>query len=214
MKVNIDYWKCILENPTPSYKLLFEQETKYLHEHISPHSYVLDIGCGEGRTIKSILDITKNIVGIDSEQKAVNDAKNNLKDYSQIDIQLGSAFDLPFKNDTFDFVILMMTLVNFAENKVKALQEMKRVLKNNGKIIISVYSEKAITERLKMYKDIDIPILDNKDGYIIFGENVGIHVSEQFSYLELEKLASSAGLKITNHEEVKNLVYICTLEPV
>lgn len=214
MSTNIDFWERVIENPIPAYQTLFQKEKEYLHAHISTNSKVLDVGCGDGRNIISLLDITKDIAGIDSDLKAVEDARHNLKEYPSVEIQQGDAFNLPFKESTFDYTILMMTLVNFAHNKVKALEEMKRVTKETGKIIISVYADKALENRLEMYKRIEVPIKEIKDGYVTFDESVGAHTSEQFTKEQLEELAKKAGLKITNCEEAGILAYICSLERI
>ncbi|MDA1169327.1 MAG: class I SAM-dependent methyltransferase [bacterium] len=214
MSTNIDFWERVIEHPIPEYQTLFQKEKDYLHSHISSNSKVLDIGCGDGRNIISLLDITKDVSGIDSDMKAVEDAKENLKDYPSVDIQQADAFNLPFTEGTFDYTILMMTLVNFADKKVKALEEMKRVTKENGKIIISVYSDKALEKRLEMYKQIEVPITKVKDGYVTFDESVGAHTSEQFTKEQLEELANKAGLRITTCEEAGILAYLCTLERI
>jgi 2-polyprenyl-3-methyl-5-hydroxy-6-metoxy-1,4-benzoquinol methylase len=51
---NIGYWEQVLEAPTPAYAELFRAEHEYLLENIFPNAKVLDIGCGNGRNIKSI----------------------------------------------------------------------------------------------------------------------------------------------------------------
>lgn len=211
MSTNIDYWERVIQHPIPAYQNFFQKEDEYLHNHITPNSKVLDIGCGDGRAILSILDITKEVSGIDSDPKAIEDAKRNLKDYPTVDLKQADAFNLPFEDNSFDYTILMMTLVNFADNKQKALEEMKRVTKDSGKVIISVYSDTALNDRLEMYKQIGVPIKEVKDGYVTFDESVGAHTSEQFTKDQLEGLANKAGMKITSCEEVGGLAYICTL---
>ncbi len=211
MNTNIDFWERVVKNPTEPYRVLFEKENEYLHKQIKPNSSLLDIGCGDGRTILSLLDITTNIKAIDNDPKALSDAKNNLKAYPSVSLQLADAQHIPFDNKTFDYAVLMMTLVNFADNKEKILTEMKRVLKDDGKIIISVYADTAIEERLTMYKQIEVPIKEIKKGCVIFDESVGAHISEQFSKKEVEDLVSKVGLNIANYKEVGKLAYIYTL---
>ncbi len=209
---NIDYWEKTLKNPPKSYIKLFEQEKDYLRKSIKQDEKVLDIGCGEGRNILSIIDITDNVVGIDIDQKAVEDTKVNLKDYPRVDILLGSATSLPFDDEDFDTVIFSMTLVNLDNEKEKALLEMKRVVKRDGKIIVSVYSDKALEERWNMYKQVEVPIKSEVNGKFIF--DIDGFVSEQFSISDIEKMIEPLGLKIDNYEEVDNLAYIFTLKKV
>jgi ubiquinone/menaquinone biosynthesis C-methylase UbiE len=64
-----------------------------------------------------------------------------------------------FEDNIFDYVLCLgNTFGNFGKNKYKILREMKRVTKNNGKIILSVYSEKALPERIKGYKKVGVKI--------------------------------------------------------
>lgn len=87
MSTNIDYWEKVIQNPTLAYKNLFNKEEQYLQTHIIPGSRILDIGCGDGRTILSLLNISQNMDGIDNDKKAVQDAKDNLKTYPSVHIQ-------------------------------------------------------------------------------------------------------------------------------
>ncbi len=211
MSTNIDYWERILQNPSLAYAELFDAEKRFLLSHISPNSKVLDIGCGDGRNIKTILNVTKDIVGIDNDPKAISDARAHLAATPSVQILLADVIALPFPENTFDAVTLMMTLVNFNKNKVTALKEMARVLKQDGKIIISVYSEDAFDKRMEMYKRVQAPI-DRVEGTTVILEiSFGANVSEQFSKQEIEVLVEQAGLKISGCKKIASLAYICEL---
>jgi len=208
---NIDFWEKLLKNMPNSYRRWFEEERKYLLKHITKNAKVLEVGCGDGRSIKDILDITTNIVGIDHDEKAVADAKNNFKDYKTIRILKAKAENLPFENKEFDFVICMTTFANFADSKQKVLSEMKRVLKDDGFIIISVFSEDAFEERMKMYKKLNAPIKEIKGTMVIFNEEIGDNVSEQFSKEQLVGIFSKANLSVVDIKK-KGIAYLCKLK--
>lgn len=211
-QTNIDYWEQVLKNPTDKYSELFDLEREYLQKNIGSNESVLDIGCGDGRNILSLLSITTNIVGLDIDEKAVKDATENLKEFPNIKIVQGSVFNLPFEDNIFKNVVLSMTLVNLGDSKKKALEEMKRVVTTDGKIIVSAYSEKALENRLAMYEKIKLPIHKiSEQGEVTFDESLGAHTSEQFSLDDICNLATSVGLKIVDHREVSDLAYIVTL---
>ena len=210
-KTNIDYWERVIKNPRDSYKELFEKEKLFLRKTIKPNSIVLDIGCGDGRIISEFKDIPSEIIGIDSDKKAIEDAQRRFSKEDKIKIKKGNAFELPFENEYFDYVLLMMTLVNFSKNKLKALSEMKRVLTKSGSIIISVYSDTAFDERKKMYEKIEVPINEINGTTFIFDKSVGANESEQFSLKELEKLCNLADLRIVNHIKTK-IGLICEIK--
>jgi ubiquinone/menaquinone biosynthesis C-methylase UbiE len=98
------------------------------------------------------------------------------------------------------------TFGNFGKNKYKILREMKRVAKNNGKIILSVYSEKALPERIKGYKKVGVKIKKiTKEGTVYTKEGF---ILEQFSKRKIKEIFKKAGLnaKIT---ELNQISYIC-----
>lgn len=212
MTTNIGYWEKVLQNPTPAFRQLFDEEKNYLATYIPTDSFVLDVGCGDGTTIQTILPITKNVVGIDNDKKAVEDAREKLSLESTVKIIFADALSLPFADKTFDVVTHMMTLVNFEKNKTKALIEMSRVLKDNGKIIVSVYSDDALSARLEMYRQIGVPIKKTEGSRVIFDESVGANESEQFSKEEIQSLVESANLQITNCKKVNSIAFICELK--
>ena len=210
MKTNIDYWENLLINLPKSYKKWFEKEKKYLQKIITKDASVLEVGCGNGRSIFDILPKTKNVTGIDHDNKAVADAKNNFSKYSSIKIIKADAAQLPFDSEEFDFVICMITFANFADKKFKALEEMRRVLKDSGKIIISVFSENALEERMRVYKTSGVKIKEVKNGTVIFDESLGDNISEQFTKEQLENIFSKVNLKIEDIKKV-DIAYLCTL---
>ena len=210
MKTNIDYYKSILKNLPPSYQEWFNEEKKYLQKIIIPDAQVLEVGCGDGRSIFDILPITKNITGIDHDDNAVVDAKNNFSRFPLVKILKADATELPFKDGQFDFVICMTSFVNFADKKFIILEEMKRVLKKSGKIIISVFSEDALEERKKIYKTIGLIIKKEENGTIFFDKLSRDNISEQFSKKQLEDIFFQANLKIQDITKV-SIAYLCTL---
>jgi len=211
MSTNIDYWEKVLENPTPPFRALFDAESKYIRSCVPGNSKVLDIGCGNGRNIRSIVEMAKEIIGIDNDPKAVDDAKKNLADFSGVKIILADALNLPFPDKSFDVVIFLDTLVNMKENKVQTLKEMSRVLTDDGKIIISVYSEDAFDARMDIYKIVNAPINKIEGTKFTFDESLAANVSEQFSKDDIENLANQSGLGLVDCKKVPSIAYICTL---
>lgn len=208
---NIDFWEKVLSELPESYKSWFKDEKIFLHKDIFKDAKVLEVGSGDGRSIKGIIDLTKNIAAIDHDQKAVDDARKNFKEYPNIKITLADARDLPFKKSEFDFVLCLTTFANFGDDKYKALEEMKRVLKDTGKIIISVFSEDAFEERMKVYKKHRAgikQIINNKK--VIFDEKIGDNISEQFSKEELKEIFDKVNLKVEKINK-SGIGYICKL---
>ena len=205
---NIGYWEKVLNEPTASYQELFSVEKKYLKDNIYNGSIVLDIGCGDGRNIQSILESTKNVYGIDSEEKAVLDAKRRFEKDEAVVIMQAVAEKLPFKNENFDIVTCLMILPNLENNKDAVFKEVSRVLKKGGQLILSSFAETSRAERLKMYEIIGLPIEKIVGNKIIFAGDFSGNTSEQFSLGELKSFGEKVGLKMIDDIKIGELAYI------
>ncbi|MES2213396.1 MAG: class I SAM-dependent methyltransferase [Patescibacteria group bacterium] len=206
---NIGYWEKVLEAPTPAYHELFQAEKQYIRENISHDAFVLDIGCGEGRNMQSILENTPNVCGIDMDPKAVEDTKKRFAGIDTVQVVYASATELPFTDETFDAVTFLMILPNLEENKVPGIKESARVLKKDGKLILSTFAETAFDERMKVYKQVGVPINRIEGATFYFEGNI---TSEQSSLEQLTELGAQAGLELTDHIKVGDIAYICTFK--
>ena len=97
-------------------------------------SLIYDIGCGNGRNM-SIPNY--NFIGVDNCDKFVNMCLKKKLNVVQSDMCC-----LPFKSDSADAVMSIASFHHLytEERREKALLEMKRVVKPNGIILLSVWS--------------------------------------------------------------------------
>jgi len=96
-------------------------------------SFVLEAGCGTGQTLFP-LSKKYETVGLDISQAALNLARLNCKNPV-----LGSIFEIPFKENTFDLVYNSGVIEHFRDpDNVAAIAEMARVTKPSGRVIIIV----------------------------------------------------------------------------
>ncbi len=209
---NIDYWEQVLNAPTPAYQELFDAEKEYLSTNIKPNSFVLDIGCGEGRNIQSILERTQNIFGVDNDQKAVDDAKKRFEKIDTVKVVVASADKLPFEDETFDVVIMMNVFYNLDNKKDISLSEVARVLRSKGTFTLSSYAETAFDERMKIYKMVNAPIKKIEGTKVVFDESLRANTSEQFSLDELRAFGEKSGLLLVDSKKVGDIAYIVTYQ--
>jgi len=107
---------------------------------------LLDIGFGHGFIEKKLIKKKENIqlYGIDISKKAITKINKSVKGF----FKKGSVLKIPFSANTFDTVMVLEVLEHIqAYNAFLAYKEIKRVLKGDGELIISVpvyenYSEK------------------------------------------------------------------------
>ena len=102
---------------------------------------VLDIGCGGGvDTLAAaiIVGSTGNVVGIDMVSEMLARAKENLREtlFHNVTLLEASAEDLPFRRNSFHIVI-SNGVFNLIVDKARALAEVFRVLKPNGRLMIA-----------------------------------------------------------------------------
>jgi ubiquinone/menaquinone biosynthesis C-methylase UbiE len=91
-------------------------------------------------------------VGIDNDEKAINKCKKKIAKLDNVRIFLEDAEKTHFQDAEFDIATMIGTFCNLGETKSKVLLETKRVLKDNGILILTIYNENALEERLKLYK--------------------------------------------------------------
>jgi SAM-dependent methyltransferase len=126
-----------------------ESMIEHLHRYAIAMEYVkdkvvLDIACGEGYGSNLLSKNAREVTGIDMDSKTINQAskkysKNNLK-FIQ-----GKVEDIPVAENSFDVVVSFETLEHTKEHK-KIFQEIKRVLKPGGLVIISTPEKKYYTD--------------------------------------------------------------------
>lgn len=101
------------------------------------HGSLLDVGLGYGILEGQLNKINPNlkISGIDISNYAILKAKENYTG----NFMVGSILNIPFKNNEFDVVLALDVLEHFKEVKcIQGLKEINRVLKSNGKFILSI----------------------------------------------------------------------------
>lgn len=95
---------------------------------------LLDVAIGAGLTVPLVPD-SCNIVGVDISVEQLKDCQRNNPNRDMALI-LGEAEHLPFVDNTFDNV-LSFGAFNYFSDPLRSLQEMARVVKNNGLVVIT-----------------------------------------------------------------------------
>lgn len=96
---------------------------------------ILDVGCGTGSHLELYQRYKCNLYGLDLSPSMLEIARERLNGSAQLD--LGDASDMPYEDGKFDLVISMLSLHEmFPETRSAVLNEIKRVLKEDGRLLL------------------------------------------------------------------------------
>ena len=170
--------------------------TKYLEEMDNPK--ILDVGAGTGRYSIELDNLGYDVTALELIKHNLMTLKKN---YPNIKSFQGNAINLKrFKDNSFDMVLLFGPMYHLItkNEKIKALEEAKRVTKDNGLILISYYmNEYAVLKHGFMEGNIKESIKNNE-----LDENFHITPKEDDLY------------SMVRLEDINELKDICKLERI
>ncbi len=103
-----------------------------LKGHDLKNKNVLDAGCGTGWFSKAAVERGGEVTSLDVGEKLLQQVAQKC----QTNRVIGSVLDLPFEENVFDFVI-SSEVIEHTPNPKKAIEEMYRVLKPGGTLVLS-----------------------------------------------------------------------------
>jgi ubiquinone/menaquinone biosynthesis C-methylase UbiE len=107
-------------------------------EKLVPSGLILaDIGCGTGSLTQELARVAKKVVAVDLSQEMIRRAKllTKERDISNVEFRRGDAEKLPLMRQSVDAVFCVMVL-HFLDNPERAVQELCRVTRPGGSIIL------------------------------------------------------------------------------
>lgn len=107
-------------------------EAAFLRPHLRPGMRLLDFGCGPGSITVGLAPIVApaEVVGVDIEPAQIETARAHAaaQGVHNVRFEVGSVYDLPFPDASFDAAFERSVLEHLAD-PVAALREVRRVLK-------------------------------------------------------------------------------------
>lgn len=157
---------------------------------------ILDAGCGIGKFTYKISEISSGqVIGLDFSKESIEIARKKFKNRKNTSFVVGDIFRLPFPSDFFDLVVSTQVIEHLPKGSwSKALEEIKRVLKPKGKIILTVFNF-----------DIWKKIFSDKER---FGSPSKVHYYN-FSYKEFSRLLEKV---FSENIEIRGIVNIRSLD--
>lgn len=176
--------------------LLFRLRTKAAaFLNLPPSQKILDVATGTGSQAYELAKMGHDITGVDISPEMLEQAKKKCSARLNLNFLRMSATRLPFENSSFDASCISLGLHHMSYDVEKlVLQEMRRVTKNRGKIIVIEFMEpkkhfvaKISTPIIRLF---EVPhygsFIDNGLDPIL--ESVGLKVHESTSLLGLFQL--------------------------
>lgn len=118
----------------------------FLKPFLSKDKKILDVGCGYGRLAVPLAKEGYHVEGVDLSPNLIEKAKQYAqKEKVTVKFTLGDMRSLPYKDESFDLVICMWSTFCYMltlEDHTKAIEQMCRVLKSKGHIIIDLPATK------------------------------------------------------------------------
>lgn len=109
------------------------------HLDVQKSDVLLDVGCGGGVNVERFLEMSENkVYGIDYSELAVERSiqlNQNAIDEGRCEIIQASVSNMPFEDKSFDIATCFETIY-FWPDIVEDLKEVRRILKDDGIIII------------------------------------------------------------------------------
>ncbi len=138
----------------------FQQHKKWRketmkHMSVEPGSKALDVCCGTADWTLAIAEEvgeTGEVKGLDFSQNMLSIGEEKVRDsrFDNIELIHGNAMELPFEDDTFDYVTIGFGLRNVPDY-LHVLKEMNRVLKPGGMAVCLETSQPTMPVFKQMY---------------------------------------------------------------
>jgi len=118
----------------------------YIKKILKPKQTFLELGCADGSFTSLIANVTKTKgVGLDISPASVKEAKKLGVDVKIHDL----AKPFPFRDGSFDLVVALEVIEHLLDNEV-FVEEIHRVLKKNGYLVLSTPNLASLTNRLRL----------------------------------------------------------------
>lgn len=185
---NAEYERAVAFCDVDPLRPLFE---KYLRQD----SLMLEGGCGMGNYLSYYSDRAHAVIGVDFAQATMKELK---KRRPAEKLCAGDVARLPFPDRTFDLYYSGGVVEHFEEGPDAALAEARRVLKDDGVLLISVPYlspvRRFVARSRREWRMVDRPVADGSrpNGYEFF----------QYAYTpaDFSRLLTRAGLRVVERQ--------------
>src|SRR4051812_4227782 len=100
-----------------------------------PNWVVGDLGCGTGHISEALAPSVGRVIAVDESGPMLAAARDRLADVRNVELREGHIESLPLEDASLD-VAIMFLVAHFITDPARAMQEVRRVLKPGGRLLI------------------------------------------------------------------------------
>lgn len=186
-KIAPEYEHSVIEKYWKVYPSLLDKISK----DIGVGNTILEVATGTGLVALKVAERAGRVYAVDISQPMIAEAKKKMKEtgIKNIEFSAHDAYSLPFDKNMFDTVICLNSLHNMI-NPQKALSEMRRVLKPEGRLVApTICQGEFLKHKLMM---------------TFFKLFTGFPVFHKFSIAELSNVIEESEFVIVNKEIIQD----------
>jgi SAM-dependent methyltransferase len=94
-----------------------------------------DLGCGTGHVTEALAPCVRRVIAVDESGPMLAAAEERLKSIDNVELRSGTIERLPIEDETLDAAVLFL-VAHFISDPARAMQEIRRTLKPNGRLLI------------------------------------------------------------------------------
>ena len=192
-----DGWSPFRQKPVPEIASALKKYAENWHG-----GKILEVGCGNCRNLLLFSYNNFECYGIDFSKKMLEMSEQYCRKHDlDVKLKYGLATEITFPDKSFDYVLSISMLHHLNTlDREKAIQEIKRILKLNGRAIITVWNRLQKRFILKK-KDIFIPWHKREKTYERY-----YHL---FTGWELSRMLKKVGFKILQKNTLgRSLIFV------
>lgn len=170
-----------------------------IKEYVTEDDIVLECACGTGLLTVPMAQKCKKLIATDYSVGMLRQTKRKVAKYSNTKVRKTNILELPFKDDKFD-VVVAANVIHLLDEPDKAISELKRVCKPNGKIILPTYINNEKKNAVIAAKILSIFGVEFKRQFSLasYKEFIASHNISQVEYSIVEGRMPCAFAIITN----------------
>ena len=160
MNDNKKFWNRFSRLYTPlqekSNKKIYDEIINLSDKYLSNDKSMLELACGTGQFTFSFCKKCKSYIATDLSENMVDETKKRsekiltMEERENISFSVEDAISLPYEDNSFD-IVLIANAFHIMPEPLKALQEIKRVLKKEGILIAPTFIYEGKVNRLRLW---------------------------------------------------------------